>query len=247
MNIRALVAVSCTVIASLLAFDTATAVTVSPMQIEMTSSGNKAHSTVTVINNSSDPLPIEAVVKQVSLDENGKSRTTEAGDEFLIMPPQTIIPAGATQNFRIQWLGEPMLPESRSFYVFFNQVPLKPVAGRPNVQIVMSVGTLVNVAPPKGAPALAVVETGVSPPDKLGKRYPTVTVANKSNVHALFSQATVHISGGISRTLPPGLLAERIGSGLVQPGSRRKFTLPVEIPAGTGPLKTTVEFAGRRM
>ncbi len=234
------------VIAVALAVDSAIAVTVSPMQVEMTSSGNRSHTTVTVINDGGEPMPIEAVVKSMTLDEAGKATTAEAGEDFLIMPPQTIIPAGATQNFRIQWLGEPMLDQSRSFYVFFNQVPVRPTAGKSAVQIVMSIGALVNVAPPQGTPSLKVVDTGLSAPDKAGRRYATVTVLNPGNVHALFSQASVRLAGGVNQTLQPGLLAEKLGSGLVQPGKRRKFTLPVEIPTGAAAVQTSVEFTPKR-
>ena len=34
---------------------------------------------------------------------------------FLVVPPQALMPPGATQNFRIQWVGEPQLCESQSY------------------------------------------------------------------------------------------------------------------------------------
>lgn len=247
MTIRAFFAVCATAIFTVMSTTTADAVTVAPMQVEMTSSGARSHATVSVINNSDQPLPIEANVKSMMLDENGKASTADAGDEFLVMPPQTIVPPGATQNFRIQWLGEPMLAASRSYYIFFNQVPVKQKAGAAAVQVVMSVGALVNVAPPQGAPALKIVETGVSAPDKAGKRHPTITLQNPGNVHALVSNATVRVSGsGWNEVLTPGLLSEKLGSGLVQPGKRRKFALPVDLPPNVTNVQATIELAPRR-
>ncbi|NJM55402.1 MAG: hypothetical protein HC841_05370 [Verrucomicrobiae bacterium] len=49
--------------------------------------------------------------------------------------------------------------------------------------------------PPQGVPALSVVETGLTPPDKSGRRFPTVTVLNSGKVHALFTKSTIRIVG----------------------------------------------------
>jgi fimbrial chaperone protein len=225
---------------------TAQALTVSPVQVEMTSAGGKARATVTVINNSTAPLPIEAVVQRMTLDENGRAQTSKAADEFLLMPPQAMIAPGATQNFRIQWLGEPMLAESQSFFIFFNQVPVKQPAGQSAVQVVMSMGVMVNVAPPQGQAGLKVVTTGVAT-DAKGMRHPTITVQNPTKVHALLPEANIRLSsGGWSQTVPPGLLSETIGSGLVQPGKQRRFILPVDLPANVSSVQASVDMTARK-
>ena len=130
------------------------------------------------------------------LDENGKSQTAKAGDEFLLMPPMAMIPPGGTQNFRVQWLGDPMIEASQSFYIFFNQVPVKMPKDHKGVQVVVSMGVIANVAPAQGTPSLQVVGTGVSV-DKNGKRRPTMTVLNPTKVHALLPQTTVGLRGRV--------------------------------------------------
>ena len=110
----------------------------------------------------------------------------------------------------------------------------------------MSLGVMVNVAPPTGEPSLKVVTTGVTT-DKSGRRHPTVTLQNPGKVHALLPQATVRLSGaGWSETLTPARLSETLGSGLVQPGKRRKFVLPVDLPAGVGSVQASLELGPRR-
>lgn len=245
LPLRKLLAVLAVSLGSLAAAS-AQALTVSPVQVEMTSAGGKARATVTVVNNSAAPLPIEAVVQRMTLDENGKSQTAKAGDEFLVMPPQAMIAPGATQNFRIQWLGEPMLAASQSFFIFFNQVPVKQPASQSAVQIVMSMGVMVNVAPPQGQAGLKVVTTGVAT-DAKGKRHPTITVQNPTNVHALLPEATIRLSsGGWSQTVPSGLLSETIGSGLVQPGKQRRFVLPIDLPANVSSVQASVDMTARK-
>jgi P pilus assembly chaperone PapD len=224
----------------------ASAMTVSPMQVEMTAVGARATARVSVVNNSSQALPVEAVMARLTLDENGKQSTSKAGEEFLIMPPQAVIPPGATQNFRVQWLGDPMMSKSESFMLLINQVPVKLPAKSAGVQVVMGLGVMINVAPATGSPALKVVATGVTT-DKSGRRLPVVTVENASNVHALLPQASLQLAGGgWSSTLTPAALGDRVGIGLVQPGRRRKFTLPVELPAGIVKFEAKLEMAQRR-
>ncbi len=215
--------------------------TVSPVQLELVSIGDKNRATVSVLNNSQQPLAIEAVVQRMMLDENGKSQTAKAGEEFLLMPPMAMIPPGGTQNFRVQWLGDPMIEASQSFYIFFNQVPVKLPKDHKGVQVVVAMGVIVNVAPAQGSPNLQVVGTGVVV-DRNGKRRPAMTVFNPTRVHALLPQTTVRLAGGSwTETLPSGLLSEHLGSGLVQPGKRRKFILPVEVPANVKSIQASVE------
>lgn len=222
------------------------AVTVSPMQVEMVSAGSRSHAQVSVVNNATEPLPVEAVIHKLTLDETGKQHMARAGDDFLVMPPQALIPPGATQNFRVQWLGEPMMGRSESFMMLINQIPLKLPQGKARVQVVMSMGVMINVAPPAGAPSLRVVASGVTT-GKDGKRMPTITVENPSPVHALLPDATIHLDAGSwSATLTPNQIADRIGIGLVQPGKRRKFTLPVEVPPGVTRVQTSLELTPRR-
>lgn len=236
---------SCLSALLLLPIVSAAAMTVSPLQVEMTSVGARSRGQVSVLNNSNQPLPVEAVLLRLKLDEAGKAHTSPAGEEFLIMPPQAIIPPGATQNFRVQWLGEPDLAKSESFVLSLNQVPVK-LSGPSAVQVVMGLGVMINVAPLQGMPALKVVSTGVAS-DKSGKRRPTITVENVSNLHALLPQGTIELASGTwSTTLPPQSISDDVGIGLVQPGQRRKFTLPVDLPAGVTSVQASVVFDRRR-
>jgi fimbrial chaperone protein len=225
----------------------ADAITVSPMNIEMISVGPRSHALVSVVNDSDLPLPIEAALSVLTLDENGKARGKgAASDDFLIMPPQALIPPGATQNFRVQWLGDPAMEGSKSYLLYLNQIPVKQPKGQSGVQVVVSMGVMINVAPAKGEPHLKVVATSVAT-DKSGRRIPVITVENTSRVHALLPKATIHLaSGSWTSTLTPRAIGDRIGIGLVQPGKRRRFKLPVALPASVGRVRADVELPQAR-
>lgn len=224
----------------------ALAMSVSPIHVEMTTTGSQGRSQITVTNDSRQAMPVEVGILQMALDEAGGRKLSKAGEDFFVFPPQATIAAGATQVFRVQWVGEPLLAESQSYLITISQVPVKLPPGKSAVQIVMSFGVLVNVAPPQGQPALRLVETGsITATD--GKRYPTITVENPTKVHALLPQSTILLSAaGWSHTFPPAELGDKVGIGLVQPGKRRTFVLPAELPAGVAQVQASIDFRPKR-
>lgn len=224
----------------------ALAMTVTPTHVELTSAGARSRALITVVNTDTRPLPVEANILRADLDESGAVRTSEGADEFLVMPPQALIPPGATQNFRVQWLGDPMIEKSQSFILYLTQIPVKLPERQSAVQVVMSIGALINVAPPRGAPSLHVVDSGVVT-GRQGKRHPTVTVVNTSKVHALLPQSTVRLTAANwSQTVTSATLAERVGVGLVQPGRRRRFVMPVDLPANVTSVQAQIDFRPAR-
>lgn len=150
---------------------------VTPIHIEMKSAGRYARSQVKVTNTGKTALPVEIQMQKFTMSATGSLKRTKAEDNFLVFPPTALIKPGASQVFRIQWVGEPLLKRSESYMMSVNQLPVKLPKGKNTIQLVMSFGVNINVAPPKGQPALSLVETGIAKL-KGGKRYPTVTIAN---------------------------------------------------------------------
>lgn len=225
----------------------ATALTVSPVQVEITSVGKTGRGQFTVTNESQAPIPIEITVQKMTLGETGERTYSKAPDNLLILPAQVLIAPGASQVFRLQWVGDPMLQESHSFMVNVNQIPVKLQGNTSAVQVVMSLGVNVNVAPPQGAPSLRIVSTGVTTDAKTGKRHPTVTVENPTKIHALLPQSTIRFSSGAwSHTANGDWIGDRVGIGLVQPGRKRRFTLPVDLPANIQTVQSTIDFKPKR-
>jgi fimbrial chaperone protein len=221
---------------------------VSPVQLEMQSAGGTSRGTLTVDNNSPSPLPVEILIKRMTQDENGiRKYHADGHNEFLVLPPQAMVPPGGTQVFRIQWVGEPQLAQSKSFMLFANQVPVKLPASTSGVQMISSMGAMINVAPAQTVGDLKVVATSVEFDKKSGKRQPTLTVENPTKTHALFPKAAIKLqSGNWQQSYPPDALASQIGIGLVPPGQRRKFVLPVTVPQGVTSLQASVEYAPKR-
>ena len=227
-----------------LASTNARAMRVTPIELEMRSTGSGSRGAISVTNNSSEPLPLEVSIRRFTQDEDGNRKMSEAGEsEFLVLPPQALLAPGATQVFRVQWVGEPVLEASQSFILYFTQVPVKLPPGRgATVQVIVSLGCIVNVAPPQGLPDLKVAAAGIEV-DKDGRRHPFVTVENPTSVHALLSQAQLRLTGsGWSMQMTSGELSEKIGIGLVEPRRRRRFKFPVELPGSVTSIWAAIEF-----
>ena len=224
----------------------ANAMTVTPIHVEMKSAGAASRNQVTVTNPGKTPLPVETFLEKMQLDENGERKMSRAGDNFLVFPPQAMIPPGGTQVFRLQWVGEPALARSESYMFSISQVPVKLPKGQSKVQVVMSFGVVVNVAAIQGVASLKVVGTSLTT-DKAGKRRAVVTVENASTTHALLPQGKLSVAGnGWSHSLTQNEIREKMGIGLVQPGKRRKFVLPMDVPASVTTVQAKLEFNPKR-
>ena len=125
----------------------AEAMSVTPIQIEMATVGG-ARPQFTVTNDSKEPLPVEIQIQSMKLDENGGRKLDKAKDNFLVFPPQALIKPGASQTFRLQWVGDRTIPQSESYMLAVNQIPVKLPACKSAVQIVMSFGVVLHCAPP---------------------------------------------------------------------------------------------------
>lgn len=218
------------------------AMTVEPMLLDLSSSGKGRQQSFIVMNNSAVQLPIDLNVFQVDIGLNGEAKKTPIASDFLIYPPQAMVPPGGSQVFRLQWIGEPDILVSRSYRLMVSQVPVKLAKDESGIQIVTSFGVTVNVAPPSGEPKIVV--TRIEPVlDNEGKRRAALTVKNLGNRHAYMRQSAINLSGGSwSTEITPSGFAQQLGFGIVQPGKERRFVLPVEVPASVSAIKATVTY-----
>jgi fimbrial chaperone protein len=219
----------------------ASAMSVRPVTLDLSTTGNNIGQ-ISVVNDGATPLPVEVLVSRMELNEAGEMTTRPAGDDFSIFPPQALVPPGASQNFRLQWVGDPQMQQSQSYVFSVNQVPVRLPKIKSGVQVVFNFATIVNVAPSGGRAALDLVSTGIGKDDK-GKPHPALTVKNPGNVHAKLTDATIKVSGGAwSETLRPEQLRQAMGLGLVQPGKTRRFLLPLDLPAGVNQVTASIDY-----
>lgn len=148
---------------------TATAVEamrVSPMVAEISSRGAGSSARIEVQNLAAKPLPYETRITRISYDAEGKLVETPADEDFLVFPPQGVVPVRGRQVIRVQWVGEPDLDVSRAYYVGVRQLPValdEAESGdmAAQVQVVYHMKSLVTVAPPGVTADVSVVSARV--------------------------------------------------------------------------------------
>jgi fimbrial chaperone protein len=235
------------------------AMRVSPMIIEMETTGATGVARLEVQNLNQAKLPFETHVTLIQFHEDGTITETPADDDFLVFPPQGVLSPGARQVIRIQWVG-PALDASRAYYVSVNQLPvaLDAVPQTDNVpaaqvQIVYHMKALVVVAPPGAKPNVTTVDAKAAPyqpktPPGAAPPAPVpgvaVTLKNSGKRHAMMGGLPWVLDGTgldgkpLHLTYSLADLNQYIGSGYIGPlGAVRTYALPTPTPFGPGPIK----------
>lgn len=216
------------------------ATTVSPVMLDLQSSGRGVVANISVDNTGANTLPVEIGIIPLAPNATGlqpDKAATNADEDLLVTPPSVLIPAGKTQTFRVQWIGDPELASSRHYYVSINQLPVKLPEGQSAVQVVYNFQVLVSVSAPDKKAQLVI--TGVAPDTANGKPAVAVTVQNTGGAHGYISQHRLKIAATgpagnevFSKIISGAEFQQLVGYGLVAAGQTRKVEVPIdELPA----------------
>lgn len=205
-----------------IASTSALAMRVSPMVSELTTSGAGAVARIEVGNIGNASMPFETKVTRIDFDEAGKLIETPADEDFIVFPPQGLVPVSGRQVVRAQWIGRPDIPTSQAYYLWVRQLPVETnpqkIQGTDasvSIDILYTMKALIVVAPPGAKPDVEVVsltpqmivppaaEVQSAPPgEEAAKPAGTeplpglkVVVTNKGNRYALMSGAKWVVSG----------------------------------------------------
>lgn len=244
----------------------AAAMAVSPMAVEMTSSGSGATARIEVRNADRPPLPFEVRVFRIEVDENSQVRETPADGEFLVFPPQGLVLTNQRQIVRVQWLGG-QLDSSQAYYVAINQLPVQidpasidKTRRAVAVQVVYHLKVLATVSPPGAAPKVTVESARAimiaprpkpgEPPQAAAAPQPgvAVTVRNSGKRHAMMAGVKWTIQGKgldnkpLSVELDSTVIGGVLGAGYLPAlNGRRTFDIPTSTAFSNAPI--TVKFS----
>ncbi|MFY0399293.1 MULTISPECIES: molecular chaperone [Brevundimonas] len=197
------------------------AMRVSPMVAELSTVGAGAVARIEVGNAGGAAMPYETSITRIEFQDDGSMVETPDDEDFLVFPPQGLVPVGGRQVVRVQWVGDRDPTQSRAYYLQVRQLPVSTdvEAGaeeRPNlaVTVLYSMKVLLVVAPPGSTPDVRVVsaDPDIEPtflpaprgengaptappergPDQTGIR---VVVANTGTRYALMSGANWIVEG----------------------------------------------------
>ncbi len=241
------------------------AMSVSPMAVELNSSGTGATARIQVLNINQAPLPYEVRVYRIEISENGDVVETPADADFVVFPPQGLIKQNQRQMVRVQWVGG-KIDAARGYYVAINQIPvtLDPAAvdktkRSVDVQLIYHMKVLATVAPPGAKPKIhvdqvrpAMITLRAQPGVKAASTAPVpgivAMISNSGNRHAMLAGVNWTIEGkGLDKkplrvVVTSGQMGQLLGAGYVPALSgHRTFEVPTGVAFSDAPI--TVKFS----
>ena len=215
---------------------------VKPLVHDLTPYGRKAASTLTISNPSDQPLPVEVTVNRRVFENATGETMAPADDDFLLFPPTALIPPGGTQAVRLQWLGDPELAVSQSYYAHVAQLPVLPTEDSGSeVQFVLAFNVAVHVAPEGALPNVQVRDAGLETGTG-GETLLRATLANGGNKHAYASRMAMVISSPwASITLEPEAILSNKLDTFLPPGVAKTLRIPIGQGNWTEPVTLTLQ------
>lgn len=187
--------------------------TVSVIELPQDASGT----TLILRNPREFPLAVTFEIFERDVREDGTEGQTPADEDFLIFPPQAVVPAGQTQAIRVQWIGEqPSL--SRSFTLYGVEAPVDLTGEETSgVRTILRIGATVHVT-----------SSGLAPVPVLSSWRETedgVEVSLTNNGNRFVYVDELELTFGETRIggIELGNIAERT---LIPPGVTRTFLVP---------------------
>lgn len=230
-------------VTAVVAVAAAMAMAVSPITLDLESVGSRASGQISVTNPSGAPLPVEVLYNHAVYNEDGTYELVPNEDDFLVLPTQTVIPPGETQVFRIQYLGDPAIEQSRIYEFNFDQVPVAPEEGTTAVQIVYSIAAVVAVAPSTAKTQFRALGGEVVLNEE-GQPVAQFTIRNDGDRHGYLGQGTLRLTqvdaagrNLWSRTYSSLEISQSIGLGLLPPHQSRTFLAPHVLPSAEGEIR----------
>lgn len=174
---------------SMFASPFANALQMEPLSLVLKPAGAGANQIFSVINESSKPIAVQFSMT-TRQQQGDREIRLPADDQFMIYPPQTIIPPKTAQKVRVQWLGNSNVQQEQAFRLIAEQVHVALDKEPTGVTMLMKLVGALYVQPSKtqsNVQVNAVQARG----DKL-----SVTVANTGTRHQILERATLNLQHG---------------------------------------------------
>lgn len=225
------------------------AMTVQPVILDLQMSGRQMGGQIRVENTGTTPLPVEIRLVEADLLPDTVKASDRLTDDLVAFPAQAIIPPGATQSFRIQYVGDPEVDRSRHYYAEVSQLPVEVPGGQSTIQVLYNFQAMINVSSiVAGEPKLTIENAEIVRPVADAPARIAFTVHNAGKNYGYISSGSLTLiqrdAGGkelFHRSLNSSDVQQMIGFGLVGPETSRKFVAPIDLenPEGTAEVLTS--------
>ncbi len=213
----------------------ASALQMNPLSLTLKPSGGGAKQSVTVSNESNEPIAVQFSVT-TRQQVNNKEIRKPADNDFMIYPPQMIIPPRSTQKVRVEWLGAAQLPREQAYRLIAEQVYVSLDDNeKTGVKMLMTlVGAL--YVQPNGMKSILKVTSVKRHGNKLA-----LTVANSGNRHRLMKYATLILRNGGQTVSLKGKQLLGLDGNNVLSGATKRFMIPLPKGFRDGPWQAQLK------
>jgi fimbrial chaperone protein len=231
----------------------AEAMSVRPVIVDLGVNARAMTSNLEVSNVFESALPVELTVREVTFPtEIGTEASYKPAEDIIIFPPQAIIQPGQSQNFRLQYIGDPAIEKSRHFVVTVAQLPVKLPEGQSAIQILYNFQVLVSVGVPGQRSNIQVLKTELET-NAEGVTQAVMTIKNDTQTYGYLADSRLRLTQRdaagrqvFQRTYTPQEVQQTVGYGLMGPGQTRKINIPVTLPSREGTATAEVLLDARR-
>lgn len=226
------------------------AINVQPVIIDLESTGRNASGIVTLQNTFSETVPIEVTVHPVRV-VNGQLEEveTEEAEDLLVFPAQAVVPAGGTQAFRVQWVGDPAPNTSEHYYVTVAQLPVALESDVNAIQVLHRFRVLVNVGARGEQPDLTVESVEVVR-NEAGEARPVAVIANRGTSYGYVARHRMTVSqvdeNGqtiLRETYQPEQIHQLLGLGMIPSAASRSLPIGIVLPSEQGTVSIALSAA----
>ncbi len=214
----------------------ASALQMNPLSVVLKPSGGGAKQSFRVTNESNKPIAVQFSVT-TRQQVNNKEIRRPADKQFMIYPPQTIIPARSTQKVRVEWLGAGKIPREQAYRLIAEQVYVSlDDKEQTGVKMLMTlVGAL--YVQPNGMRSNVQVKAVQRQGNKLA-----ITLANSGNRHQLMRFATLTLKNGAKVITLKGKQLAGLDGNNVLGGTTKRFFIPLPRGFVNGRWTGTVKY-----
>lgn len=235
MNMKSMTYKVLTTTLFLLLSFSANALQLNPLSLVLKPSGGGSKQSVTVSNESNEPIAVQLSI--TTRQQAGNKEIRKPADNlFNIYPPQMVIPPRSTQKVRIEWLGAANLPRENAYRLIAEQVYVS--LDNKNQTGVKMLMTLIGAlyVQPNGTKSNLQITSVKRHGNKLG-----ITVQNSGNRHRLMKYATLILRNGGQTLSLKGKQILGLDGNNVLGGATKRFFIPLPKGFRDGPWKAQLK------
>lgn len=213
----------------------ASALQMTPLSLVLKPSGGGAKQSVRVTNESNKPIAVQFSVT-TRQQINNKEVRKPADNDFMIYPPQAIIPAKTTQKVRVEWLGAGKLPREQAYRLIAEQVHVSLEKRKQNgISFLMTIENGLYVQP-NGSKSNVQVKAVRRHGNQLA-----VTLTNTGTRHQILSFPTLNLQNGGKVLALKGKSLYGLEGNNVLASATKRFMIPLPKGFQDGPWQANLK------